>query len=165
MTAWAGSDTVFPSDEHSEFSDRPVTESVTARATNTFEILVVNVSTVVTEQSELREIGLCETDKRGIPVYREKCVPERQRPRNTSPGALQQMEMSNYQCNYCVDYCFGVCGKADSVNRPETGSCWNCCCLICRSYCVLCLVAIVITGSMGLNYSLRAVVYLPEDRG
>ena len=28
----AGSDTYFPSDEHSEFFDRPVTESVTARA-------------------------------------------------------------------------------------------------------------------------------------
>ena len=59
---------------------------MTARAANTFEILVMNVSTVVTEQSELREMGLCETYKRGIPVYREKCAPERQRPRNTSPG-------------------------------------------------------------------------------
>ena len=54
MTAWAGSNTVFPSDGHSEFFDRPVTESVTARATNTCEILVMNVSTVATEQSELR---------------------------------------------------------------------------------------------------------------
>ena len=43
-----------------------------------------------------------------------------------------------------MDYCFGVWGKADSVNRPETGPCGNCCCLRCRSYCVLCLVAIVI---------------------
>ena len=143
VTARAGSDTVFPSDEHSEFFDRPVTESVTARATNTFEILFVNVSTVVTEQSELREMGLCETDKRGIPVYREKCVPESQRPGNTSPDALQRMKMSNYQC-HCVDYCIGVCGKAESVNCPETGSCWNCCCLICQGYCVSCLVAIVI---------------------
>ena len=41
---------------------------MTARAANTFEILVMNVSTVVTEQSELREMGLCETYKRGIPV-------------------------------------------------------------------------------------------------
>ena len=32
MTAWVGSDTDFPSGEHSEFFGRPVTESVTARA-------------------------------------------------------------------------------------------------------------------------------------
>ena len=32
VTARAGSDTYFPSGEHSEFFDRPVTESVTARA-------------------------------------------------------------------------------------------------------------------------------------
>ena len=54
----------------------------------------------------------------------------------------QSMEMSNIQCN-CVDYCFGVRWKGDSVNRP-TGPCRNCCCLRCRSYCVSCLMAIVI---------------------
>ena len=32
VTARAGSDTDYPSDEHSEYFDRPVTESVTARA-------------------------------------------------------------------------------------------------------------------------------------
>ena len=32
VTARAGSDTDYPSDEHSDFFDRPVTESVTARA-------------------------------------------------------------------------------------------------------------------------------------
>ena len=143
VTARAGSDTDFSSGEHSEIFDRPVTESVTARAVDTDEILVMNVSTVATEQSVLREMVLCETDKRGIPVYREKCTPERRRPRHISPGALQQIEMSNNQWN-CVDYCFGVCGKADSVSRSGTGSCWNCCCLISWGYRVSCLVAIVI---------------------
>ena len=114
VTARDGSDTDFHSEEHSEFLDRPVTESVTAWATDTFETLVVNVSTVVTEESELREMGLCETDKQGIPVYREKCVTESQRPRNTSPVAFQQMDMSNYQY-HGVDDCFGVCGKTDSA--------------------------------------------------
>ena len=47
VTARAGSDTDFPSDEYSEIFDRPVTESVTARAADTDEILVMNVSTVV----------------------------------------------------------------------------------------------------------------------
>ena len=122
-----------------------VTESVTARAADTEEILVMNVSTVATEQSELREMGLCETDKRGIPVNREELTPERRRPENISPGALQQVKMRNNQWN-CVDYCFGVCGKADSVNRPETCSCWNCCCLIIWGYRVSCLAAIVIEG-------------------
>ena len=64
----AVSDTDFPSiipansncGEYSERFDRPVTESVTARAADTEEILVMNVSTVATEQSEL---DLCETCK------------------------------------------------------------------------------------------------------
>ena len=55
MTARAGIDTDFPSREHSEFFDRPVTESVTARAADTEQILVMNVSTVTTEQSELSD--------------------------------------------------------------------------------------------------------------
>ena len=143
VTAWAGSDTDFPSGEHSEFFDRSVTESVTARAADTEQILVMNVSTVATEQSELREMLLGETDKRGIPVYSIECTPERRRPENISPGALQQVGRSNNQWN-CVDYCCGVCGKADSVNRSGTGSCWNCCCLIVWGYHVSCLAAIVI---------------------
>ena len=133
----------FPVVNIQNFSTDLVTESVTAWAADTEEILVMNVSTVATEQSELREMVLCKTDKRGIPVYREECTPERRRPRIISPGALQQIEMSNNQWN-CVDYCFGVCGKADSVNRSGTGSCWNCCCLIVWGYRVSCLVAIVI---------------------
>ena len=69
----AVSDTNFPSiipsnsncGEYSERFDRPVTESVMVRATDTEEILVMNVLTVATE---LREMELCETDKRVIPV-------------------------------------------------------------------------------------------------
>ena len=56
MTAQAGSDTDFPSGEHSEFFDRPVTESVTLRPADTEQILVMNVSTVTTEESELSDI-------------------------------------------------------------------------------------------------------------
>ena len=89
---------------------------MTARAADTEEILVMNVSTVATEQSELREMVLGETDKRGIPVYSVECTPERRRPENISAGALQHVEMSKNLRN-CVDYCCGVCGKADSVNR------------------------------------------------
>ena len=56
VTTWAGSDTNFPNGEYSEIVDRPVTESVTARASDTEEILVMNVSTVAAEQSELGEM-------------------------------------------------------------------------------------------------------------
>ena len=143
VTARTGSDTDFPSGEHSEFFDRSVTESVTARAADTEQILVMNVSTVATEQSEVGEIVLGETDERGIPVYSIECTPEGRRPENISPGALHQVEMSNNQLN-CVDYYCGVCGKADSVNRSGINSCWNCCCLIVWIYRVSCVAAIVI---------------------
>ena len=170
VKAQAGSDADFPSEEHSEFFGRPVTESVTARArsdtdfpngeysesvtaraADTEEILVMNVSTVATEKSELRTMVLGETDKRGIPVYSVECTPESRRPENISAGALQHVEMSNNQRN-CVNYCCGVCGKANSVNRLGTGSCWNCCCLIVGGYRVSCVAAIVIKDRLyGIN--------------
>ena len=53
--ARAGSDTDFPSGEHSEFFDRPVTELVTAKAADTEQILGKNVSTMTTEQSDLSD--------------------------------------------------------------------------------------------------------------
>ena len=71
----------------------------------------------------------------------------RRRPENILSSALQQVKMRNIQW-HGVDYCFGICGKADSVNRPETCSCWNCCCLIIWGYRVSCLVAIVIEGRL-----------------
>ena len=55
MTVQTESNTNFPSGEDSEFFDRPVTESVTARAAETEQISVMNVSMVTTEQSELSD--------------------------------------------------------------------------------------------------------------
>ena len=91
VTAQAGSDTDFPNGEYSEFVDRPVTKSVTARAADTEKILVMNVSTVATEKSELRTMVSGETDKRGIPVYSVECTPESRHPENISAGALQHV--------------------------------------------------------------------------
>ena len=92
-----------------------------------------------------------ETDKRGIPVCSVECTPESRRPENISAGALQHVEMSNNQRN-CVNYCCGVCGKANSVNRSGTGSCCNCCCLIVGGYRVSCVAAIVIKDRLyGIN--------------
>ena len=76
MTAWAGSDTDYLSGEHLEFCNRPVTE-YTARIADTEELLVMHVSTVTIELSELRTRVLGVTDMRDIPVYKECCTPER----------------------------------------------------------------------------------------
>ena len=157
MTARAGSDTDYPSGEHLEFCDRPVTESVTAWAADTEELLVMNVSTVTIELSELRARVLGETDTCDIPVYKEDCTPECRRPEKVSPGAYIQVVRSDNQWN-SVDYCFGVCKKADSVNRSGTGSCWNCLCWIVWGYRVSCLAAIVIKDR------LHGIDLFTEDR-
>ena len=70
VMAWVGSDTDHPSGEHLNFFNRPVTESVTAWETDTEEPLVMNVSTVTIELSELGTRVLGETDTSGIPVYK-----------------------------------------------------------------------------------------------
>ena len=140
-TAWAGSDTDNPSGEHLKCCKQPVTESVTARAPDTEEPLVMNVSTI--ELSELRTSVWGETDTSDIPVYKECCTPERRRPVKVSPDAHAQVVISDNQWN-SRDCCFGVCKKADSVNRSGTGSCWDCLCWLVWGYHVSCLAAIVI---------------------
>ena len=142
-TAWAGSDTDHPSGEHLKFCNRPVTESVMARAADTEEPLVMNVSTVTIELSQLRTSVWGETDTSDIPVYKECCTPERRRPVKVSPDAHAQVVISDNQWN-SRDCCFGVCKKADSVNRSGTGSCWDCLCWLVWGYRVSCLAAIVI---------------------
>ena len=122
VSVWAGFDTDYDTDEQSAFLDRPAKESVTARVSPPFRTVVVNVSIVVTEESELRGMVLCETNKRETPVIREKG--EGQRIANTSPVAFQQIDTRNYHY-HGTDVCFGVCGTVDSANCPETcsGSC------------------------------------------
>ena len=114
-TAWAGSDTDNPSGEHVKCCKQPVTESVTARASDTEEPLVMKVSTVTMELSELRTSVCGETDTSDIPVYNECFIPECRRPVKVSPDANTQVVISDNQWN-SRDCCFGVCKKADSVN-------------------------------------------------
>ena len=118
----AGFDTDYDSDEQSAFLDRPAKESVTARVIDPSRTVVVNVSIVVTEESELRGMVLCETNKWDTPVIREKGGG--QRIGNTSPVAFQQIDMINDHY-HGTDGCFGVCGTIDSANCPQTcsGSC------------------------------------------
>ena len=103
----------------------------------------MKVSTVTIELSELRTRVLGETDTSGIPVYKECCTPEWRNPVNVSPDTHAQLVISDNQWN-SRDCCFGVCKKADSVNRSGTGSCWDCICWLAWAYRVSCLAAIVI---------------------
>ena len=143
VTAWVGSYTDHPSGEHLIFSNRLVTESVTARETDTEEPLVMNVSTVTIELSELRTRVLGETDTSDITVYKESCTPKCRKPVKVSPNAHTQLVISDIQWNY-RDCCFGVCKKANSVNLSGTGLCGDCICWLVWAYRVLCLAAIVI---------------------
>ena len=128
-------------------------------------MLVMNVSTATIELSELRTRVLGETDMRDIPVYKENCTPERRWPEKVSPGAHVQVVRSDNQWN-SMDYCFGVCKKADSVNRSGTGACWNCLCWIVWAYRVSCLAAIVIKDRLhGIDLCTEDVAYVPVDRG
>ena len=58
--------------------------------------------------------------------------------------------------------CFGVCGLTHRMNRPELDWCWGCVDMLMWGYRVSCVVSIVTKNrSVGLVYSLKAVVYTP----
>ena len=142
-TAWDGGDTDNPSEVHVKCCKRPVMESVTAQASDTEEPLVMKVSSVTMELSELRKSVCGETDTSDIPRYNECFTPDRRRPVKVSPDAKALVVISDNQWN-SRDCCFGVCKKADSVNRSGIGSCWDCLCWLVWGYRVSCLAAIVI---------------------
>ena len=142
-TAWAGTDTDNPSGIYVKIDKQPVMELVTARASDTEEPLVMAVSTVTMELSELRTSVCGETDTGDIPVYNEYFIPDRRRPVKVSPDVNTQVVISDNQWN-SRDCCFGKCKKADSVNRSGIGSCWDCLCWLVWGYRVSCLAAIVI---------------------
>ena len=142
-TAWAGSDTDNSSGIYVKCDKQPVTESVTARASDTEEPLVMMVSTVTMELSELRTSVCGETDTSDILIYNEYSIPDRRRPVKVSPDVNTQVVISDNQWN-SRDCCFGMCKKADSVNWSGIGSCWDCLCWLVWGYRVSCLAAIVI---------------------
>ena len=142
-TAGAGIETDSLSEEHVKCCEQPVTESMTARVPDTEEPLVMRVSTITMELSELGTSACSETDISDIPVFKECVIPERRRPVKVSTDANTQVVISDYQWSG-RDYCFGVCKKADSVNRSGIGLCWDCLCWLVWGYRVSCLAAIVI---------------------
>ena len=138
---------------YTNFADKPKP----TQSQGTEELLVMNVSRVTIELSELRARVLSKTDMRDIPVYKENCTPRHRQPEKVLPSAHVQVLRSDNQWN-SRDYCFGVCKKADSVNRSGTGSCWNCLCWIVWGNRVSCLAAIVIKDR------LHGIDLFTEDR-
>ena len=142
-TAGAGIETDSLSVEHVKCCEIPVTELITVRVPDTKEPLIMRVSTITTELSELGTSACSETDISDIPVFKECVIPERRRPVKVSTDADTQVVISDYQRSV-KDYCFGVCEETDSINRSGIGWCWDCLGWLMWGYRVSCLVAIVI---------------------
>ena len=142
-TAWAGTDTDSPRGIYVKSDKQPVTESVTARASDTEEPLLMTVSTVNMALSELRTSVCDETDTGDIPVYNEYIIPDRRRPVKVLPDINTHVVNSDSQWN-SRDCCFGMCIKADSVDRSGICLCWDFLCWLVWGYRVSCLAAIVI---------------------
>ena len=149
---WPGSENDITSNENYNQVDRPVTELATAgagikndsfsvehvkcgeilvtklipvRVLDTEEPLVMRVSTITSELSEVETSAYSETDINDIPVIKECVSPERRRRKQLSAHADTQLMMNNYRRGV-TDCCFGVCGMKDSLNRSEIGWCWDC---------------------------------------
>ena len=139
----AGTDTDSPSGIYEKNDKQPVTESVTARASDTEEPLVMTVSTVIMALSELRTSVCDDTDIGDIPVYNEYSIPDRRRPVKVLPDVNTQVVKSDNHWN-SRDCCFGMCNKADSVDRSGICLCWDFLRWLVWGYRVSCLTAIVI---------------------
>ena len=115
LPACAGTDTDSPSGIYVKSDKQPVTESVTARTSDTEEPLVMTVSTVPMALSELGTSVCDDTDTGDIPVYNEYSIPDRRRPVKVLPDVNIQVVKSDSQWN-SKDCCFGMCNEADSVD-------------------------------------------------
>ena len=134
-TAGAGIKTDSFSVEHVKCCEIPVTELITVQVSDTEEPLIMRVSTITTELSE---------------IGKECVIPERRRPVKVSADADTQVVISDYQS--VQDYCFGVGEKTDSFDRSGIGWCWDCLGWLMWGYRVSCLVTIVIKDrSFGID--------------
>ena len=124
LPACAGTDTDSPSGIYEINYKQPVTESVTARGSDTVKPLIMTVSTVVMALSELRTSVCGNTDTGDIPVYNEHSIPDRQRPVKVLTDVSTQVVKSDSHLN-SRSCCFGMCDKADSVDRSGICLCWD----------------------------------------
>ena len=111
--------------EHVKCGEIPVTKLIPVRVLDTEEPLIMRVSTITSEISEVETSAYSETDINDIPVLKECVSPERRRREQLSACADTQLVMSDYTRGV-TDYCFGVCEKTDSINRSGIGWCWDC---------------------------------------
>ena len=142
-TAGAGIENDSFNVEHVKCGEIPVTKLIPVRVLDTEEPLIMRVSAITSELSEVETSAYCETDINDIPVVKECVSPERRRREQLSAYADTQLVMCNYRRGV-TDYCFGVCGMTDSVNRSKIGWCWDCVDWLLWGYRVSCLVTIVI---------------------
>ena len=103
----------------------------------------MTVSTVIMALSELRTSVCDDTDTGDIPVYNEYSIPDRRRPVKVLPDVNTQVVKSDNNWN-SRDCCFGMCNKADSVDRSRICLCWDFLCWLVWGYRASCLAAIVI---------------------
>ena len=129
--------------EHVKCGEIPVTKLIPVGVLDTKEPLVMRVSTITSELSEVETSAYSETDINDIPVIKECVSPERRRREQLSAYADTQLMMNNYRRG-ATDCCFGVCGMTDSLNRSEIGWCWDCVDRLLWGYRVSCLVTIII---------------------
>ena len=163
-TAGAGIEYDSFSVKHVKCGEIPVTELIPVRVLDTEEQLIMRVSTITTELSEVETSACSETGINDIPVIKECASPEYQRREKLSAYADTQLIMSDYPRN-ATDYCFGVCEKTDSINQSGIGWCWDCLGWLLWGYRVSCLVAIVIKDrSYGIDLYTENVAYTPVDR-
>ena len=99
LPACAGTDTDSPSGIYEINNKQPVTESVTARTSDTEEPLVMTVSTVMMALSELRTSMCDDTDTGDIPIYNEYIIPDRRRPVKVLPDVNTQVVKSDSHWN------------------------------------------------------------------
>ena len=99
LAACASTDTDSPSGIYEINDKQPVTESVTARASDTVEPLVITVSTVIMALSELRTSVCDDTDTGDIPVYNEYSIPDRRRPVIVLPDVNTQVAKNDSHQN------------------------------------------------------------------
>ena len=74
----------------------------------------MTVSTVIMALSELRTSVCDDTDTGDIPVYDKYSIPDRRRPVKVLPDTQVVKSDNNWNSRDC---CFGMCNKADSVDR------------------------------------------------
>ena len=164
-TAGAGIESDSFSVEHVKYGEISVTKLIPVRVLDTEEPLIMRVSTITSELSEVDTSAYSETDINDIPVIKECVSPERRRPEQLSAHAYTQLVMSDYRQGV-TDYCFGVCERTDSINRSGIGWCWDCLGRLLWGYRVSCLVTIVIKDrSYGIDlYTEKRRVYTSGGR-